>query len=164
MYQRILVALDNSPASEQVFTVGLTLAKSWGSQCGTSSAPQLMLLHVLSENASDSPVRFVPYATGYDIVITQEYQKEWQKFQRECEEKLKNYQEKAEQEGVKTDYTQVYGSPGSAICHFASEWKTDLIVIGRRGQSKLSEILLGSVSSYVIHRSHCCIHLVQSGS
>ncbi|NEP40617.1 MAG: universal stress protein, partial [Okeania sp. SIO2H7] len=35
------------------------------------------------------------------------------------------------------------------------------IVMGRRGHSVFSELLLGSVSNYVIHRAHCSVHIVQ---
>ena len=47
------------------------------------------------------------------------------------------------------------------ICKLAQEWNADLIVMGRRGHSILSELVLGSVSSYVIHRAHCSVHIVQ---
>ena len=63
--------------------------------------------------------------------------------------------------GFQTEFTQLRGSPGREICKLAQEWNTDLIVMGRRGHSILSELVLGSVSSYVIHRAHCSVHIVQ---
>ncbi|ACK73589.1 UspA domain protein [Gloeothece citriformis PCC 7424] len=154
MYQNILVALDNSPTSEEVFHTALMLAKCFNAQ--------LMLLHVLSPEAPDSPINFAPYATSYDIVIVEKYQREWEKFKQDSLDKLKTLAEQANEQGIKTNYAQYYGSPGRLICDQATQSKADLIVMGRRGHSTLNELFLGSVSSYVIHHSHCCIHLVQS--
>jgi nucleotide-binding universal stress UspA family protein len=53
------------------------------------------------------------------------------------------------------------GDPGKAICTLAQDWSADLIVIGRRGMHGLGELLLGSVSSYVMHRSPCAVLVVQ---
>lgn len=38
-----------------------------------------------------------------------------------------------------------------------------LLVVGTRGHSGLSEILLGSVSNHVVHRAHCPVVVVRSG-
>jgi nucleotide-binding universal stress UspA family protein len=53
------------------------------------------------------------------------------------------------------------GEAGSLICKAAQNWGTDLIVIGRRGHRWLSEILLGSVSNYVVHHALCSVLVVQ---
>jgi nucleotide-binding universal stress UspA family protein len=52
MYTKILAAFDRSPSGKQVFEAALTLAKA--------SHADLMLLHVLSRDAEDSPVRYSP--------------------------------------------------------------------------------------------------------
>ena len=43
----------------------------------------------------------------------------------------------------------------------SQNWEADLIVIGRRGHQGLSEILLGSVSNYVVHHAPCSVLVVQ---
>jgi len=36
-----------------------------------------------------------------------------------------------------------------------------LVVVGRRGHSGLSELFLGSVSNYVLHRAPCSVLTIQ---
>lgn len=154
MYQKILVALDNSPIAEQVADVAITLAKGLNGQ--------LMFLQVLSQNSQDSPVSFAPYASSYSIDLIEKLQKDWKKYQQKSLETLQRCTDKAQEVGVNAELMQYNGDPGPIICEVAQEWQAELIVMGRRGHSTASEILLGSVSNYVIHRSHCAVHIVQS--
>lgn len=50
------------------------------------------------------------------------------------------------------------GTVGRRICRFYSENHFDLILMGRRGFGELKEMLLGSVSHFVIH--HCLGHVL----
>ncbi|MFL6485567.1 MAG: universal stress protein, partial [Nitrososphaera sp.] len=47
------------------------------------------------------------------------------------------------------------GSAGEEILRLAEKEKMDTIVVGRRGLSTASELLLGSVSHNVIHNAKC---------
>ncbi len=154
MSHKILVAIDRSPIGEKVFETGLTLAKAFDSQ--------LMLLHILSQESQDSPIDFAPYSESYNSETLETFQKEWKNFEQESLKLLQQWSEKANSQGVKTEFTQLTGNPGSSIVKFSQDWGADLIIMGRRGQSTLKEILVGSVSSYVIHRSHCAVHLIQT--
>jgi nucleotide-binding universal stress UspA family protein len=154
MYQKVLTAVDSSPRGKQVFEVALTIAQA--------THAELMLLHILSQDSEDSPVSFAPFSTSYSLEILKTYQQEWESFKTRSLKQLEIWSTQANQAGVKTKFTQITGGPGPAICKFAQEWGADLVVMGRRGHSTVSEMLLGSVSSYVIHRSHCSVHIVQS--
>ncbi|MDJ0508446.1 MAG: universal stress protein [Crocosphaera sp.] len=153
MYQRILVAVDNSPIAQPVIDVALALAKALDGE--------LMLLHVLSQNGGDSPISFAPYASSYSIDLIEKFQEDWKQYQQESLQKLATWIKQAEEAGVKSNLRQEMGNPGPIICSVAHEWGAELIIMGRRGHSMTSELLLGSVSSYVIHRSHCSVHIVQ---
>ncbi|NJN72511.1 MAG: universal stress protein [Limnothrix sp. RL_2_0] len=68
----------------------------------------------------------------------------------------------AEEKGVtsvKVDYK--VGESREEICIAAKEWNADMVVIGRRGLKGLSEILLGSVSNYIVHHAPCSVMVVQ---
>jgi nucleotide-binding universal stress UspA family protein len=54
----------------------------------------------------------------------------------------------------------IEGPPAPAILRVAQEDECDLIVLGSRGRSQLSGLLLGSVSSAVAQRAHCPVLIV----
>ncbi len=156
MYNKILVAVDNSAIAEQVIEVAFTIAEAVNGQ--------LMLLHVLSQNAEDSPITFAPYASSYSIELIEKFKEDWQQYQQENLQKLEAWKKEANEKNIKAELRQENGNPGPIICRVAKEWQAELIIIGRRGHSLASEVILGSVSNYVIHRCHCSVHIVQSGS
>jgi nucleotide-binding universal stress UspA family protein len=52
------------------------------------------------------------------------------------------------------------GEPAHVLCEVADELGASFIVIGRRGWSAAHELLLGSVSNRLVHRSECPVLLV----
>ncbi|MGK7918884.1 MAG: universal stress protein [Trichodesmium sp.] len=153
MYEKILVAIDTSAIGDRVFDTAIQLGK-----IGNSS---LMLVHILSEEAEESPVSFWPMNIGYDPDMIKEYHQLWEKFEQECLEMLKSKVDAAKDSGLSAEFTQLRGNPGREICKLAQQWDANLIVMGRRGHSVFSELFLGSVSNYVIHRAHCSVHVIQ---
>ncbi|MGD1872316.1 MAG: universal stress protein [Mastigocoleus sp.] len=155
MFTKILVALDRSDLNKLVFDEALDLAK-------TNNA-KIMLLHVLSSEEENSPtlpiyssLSYYPQLSNYDL-----YQKKWDEFKAKGLEFLKFYEKIATSEGIETEFTQQIGSPSRAICQFAKNWGSDLIVIGRRGHSALQEFFLGSTSNYVLHHSPCSVLTIE---
>ncbi len=59
---------------------------------------------------------------------------------------------------INTEFIQKVGSPGSIICNLAKEWNADLIIMGRQGLSGITELLIGSVSNYVLHYASCSVY------
>lgn len=155
MFRQVLVALDRSKYSERVLNAGMTLAKA--------EVANLILVQVLSNEERDSPLMPTSNLLGYpvDTRIFEDYQEHWQKYQQEGLDLLKSYADKAISAGVKTEFVQANGSPGRTICEIARDRGVDLIVIGRRGLSGLNELILGSVSNYVIHHAGCSVLTVQ---
>ena len=55
----------------------------------------------------------------------------------------------------------VVGKPaGSVICTEAKTESVDLIITGARGLSTARRTILGSVSDYVVHHTHCPVCVV----
>lgn len=52
------------------------------------------------------------------------------------------------------------GDAGRLLCRLASELHTDVIVVGSRGLGAVKRVLLGSVSSYVVHNAPCPVLVV----
>lgn len=157
MFHQVLVAIDSSAIGRRVFEAALAVAKATGAS--------LMLLHVLSSEEKGSPP--VPifssweYSSGLSGGTLEIYQEQWETFEERGLALLRSYQESATAAGVITEFTQNSGSPGRTICQLAQSWKADLIVIGRRGHSGFNELLLGSVSNYVLHHAPCSVLTVQ---
>lgn len=153
MYSKILAAFDHSSRGNQVFEAALNLAKA--------NHSSLMLLHVLSRDSQDNPIRFSSKLVSYDEAALKAYRQEWEDFVNKTHNLLEALTQKASEEDVKAEFKQIEGSPGKTICSFAHEWGADLVVMGRRGFSSESEMFIGSVSSYILHRCGCSVHIVQ---
>ncbi|MDJ0724230.1 MAG: universal stress protein [Prochloraceae cyanobacterium] len=158
MFAKILVAVDKSAMNRNVFAKAIKLAKDNDSD--------LMFLHVLSVEEQGSPMPYIPSMTQYYPGTSSElnievWQEQWQEFQKEGLEMLQAFAAEARKADLQVEYRQVAGSPSRNVCTIAREWQADLIVIGRRGRSGLSEMLLGSVSNYVVHHAPCSVLIVQ---
>jgi nucleotide-binding universal stress UspA family protein len=75
--------------------------------------------------------------------------------------RLRSLVDEAIAAGVKADFMEHLGNPASDICAIAQRWSADVIVIGRRGLTRLGELFQGSVSSYVLHHAPCSVLVVQ---
>ncbi|MEA5507155.1 universal stress protein [Halotia wernerae UHCC 0503] len=156
MLKKILVALDRSEMGQQVFEQALALAKL--------TQANLLLLHVLSPEEEGSPylpmLSNVDYYPGFSGRSFELYQKQWDSFKDEGVKMLQSLSAQANTAGISTEFTQILGNPGRTICKLAANWGADLIVMGRRGRSGLTELFLGSVSNYVMHHVSCSVYIV----
>jgi nucleotide-binding universal stress UspA family protein len=55
----------------------------------------------------------------------------------------------------------VQGPPGKAIVEEAERWGADLILMGSRGLGAWNRLLLGSVSTAVVHHAKCSVEVVR---
>lgn len=158
MYRKILVALDHSPLKTHLLSRAIGIAKLMKTD--------LMIVHALSAYEQGSPglpVRaYHSYYPISDSVAWDTYQKRWESYEREGLDELRKFAAEATAQGIKTEFTQTPGDPGRVICDMASSWQADLIVIGNRGRSGLSEFFLGSVSNYVMHHASCSVLVVHN--
>jgi nucleotide-binding universal stress UspA family protein len=158
MFTKILVAVDLSPHNEEAFAIGLDLAKRMDAR--------LMLLHVPSSDSPECPT--MPTLIGQDyypgsgsISVIEIYEKLWRAYEEKGLAMLKQFAETARHAGVTIEYTQNVGVPGKTICQLANNFDADLIIVGRRGHSGLNELVMGSVSNYVVHHASCSVLVVQ---
>jgi nucleotide-binding universal stress UspA family protein len=162
MFNKILVAIDLSATSQQVFQQALSLAQA--------NQAKLILLHVLSSEEVGCPIMSPYFVKPIDHCIhldpriiaqaNQAYEKEWELFKQKGLELLRALAKIAIASRVKIETSQITGHPSSTICDFAQSCQAEIIVIGKRGYSGLQEIFLGSTSNYVIHHAPCSVLLV----
>ena len=53
------------------------------------------------------------------------------------------------------------GAPSQVIVDEAQDWGADLVVMGSRGLNAWNRLLLGSVSSAVVHHAKCSVEIVR---
>ncbi|MEN8447161.1 MAG: universal stress protein [Cyanobacteria bacterium J06555_13] len=156
MLNKILVAIDSSAASQRVFETGVAFAKALEAE--------LILVHALDVFDPASPQHpIIPvdnYSMKLDKIVQENYEKEWRAFVDHSEALLKQKQTDAEAVGIRTSHEMPYGRPGPAICKAAKTVQADLIVVGSRGRSGLQELVLGSVSNYIMHHATCSVTVV----
>lgn len=156
MLNRILVAVDNSESNQQVFDEAVSLAKL--------TDASLMLLHVLStfDEQYVDPLFLQPTILYPQLQRNNStYLLDWEKLKENRFNWLKWLCQQATQLGVKAEFSQNIGEPSRMICDIARNWEADVIVIGRRGRQGISELLMGSVSNYVLHHAPCSVFTVQ---
>ena len=158
MISKILIAQDMSEVGQTVFEQGLSLAQKYEAS--------LLLLHVLSSEEENSPLpipdnlKELYPAQGNDLTL-ESWREEWHEFEADGERILRSRCQQAAAQGIKeANYQQIAGNPGKTICKIAKDWQADLIVIGHRGRSGLSEMLLGSVSNHVLHHAPCSVFTI----
>ncbi len=150
-YERILVALDQTPLSATVFEQACALAQQ--------KEAQLMLIHcfTLPQPNRDFGDRYRANLSQF-LTLAQEQIDAGMEAVRQW---LSSYAHDAEGRGLQVDWDWRMGDPGRHICAAAKDWKADLIMVGRRGHQGLTEVLLGSVSNYVVHHARCSVLVVQ---
>ncbi len=151
-YRKILVALDCSPQSDIVFEQALEIAKK--------EEAALMLFHCLPFETQG--VGSYADMFGRELInFSAEMQKLLDEESKQARQDIADYCQKATEQGVSTEWDVKIGDAASRIRDLAIAWDADLVVVGRRGHRGLAEIVLGSVSSYVVHQAPCSVLVVQ---
>jgi nucleotide-binding universal stress UspA family protein len=139
--KKILVPIDGSDTSFRTAKYALALAKDWNAS--------VMLLHVSQ----------IPPFPAYLKSLDKHY-KEVRQHAEEWFDKIKNYQEGAGVD-IRTKVVTAALSIIGTIAETAQSENIDLIVMGPRGISKFSKLLLGSVTSGVTTYAPCSVLVVK---
>lgn len=138
-YQHILVGIDLSEESQQVFDRALSLAKN--------NHAKLSLVHIVE------PLTF---AYGGDIPI--DLSEIQEQLHQQAKKHLASFTEQLDVDSRDT-YINV-GQPVSEIHRLADELNVDLVIVGSHGRHGLA-LLLGSTANGVLHGAHCDVLAVR---
>lgn len=155
-FTKILVAIDYSELTRAVFAQALDLA--------VSQSASLLLLHCLANDAIGEPLPVAAELGLYPNLVESAYQAGQSRVEEQIQQVqalVQGYRDCAGQKGVVAIADYKLGNPAQLLCEVAQSWGADLIVLGRRGRSGLSEALLGSVSNYVLHHATCAVLVIQ---
>lgn len=148
--RKILVPIDGSKHSFRALSMAINLAKFTKSK--------IIALHVLPTDVSSlsiielmkplSPIQ----STGYEEKLKKRGQKIIDIANLRCKQNRINCASKI-----------VKGNPGFDTIKFAHNKKNsiDVIIMGSRGEGHAEEILLGSVSYHVVHKSKIPVMMVK---
>lgn len=156
-FKAILVALDRSSQTSLVFEQALQQAQVAGAR--------LMLSHVVRFSTDIPAGSFMGMGTIADIdtyaTLRRAQYERLQKEVQQVQEWLQAYAQQARAKGIAAEIDCRSEEPAPWLCKLAQTWGADLIVLGRRGHQGIKEIVLGSVSNYVVHHAPCSVLVVQ---
>ncbi|PSN12737.1 universal stress protein [filamentous cyanobacterium CCT1] len=148
-YQKILVALDRTAASDRVFDHALGVAQS--------SQGQLQLVHSINVNAYDNLGKLIDAGVGLQNSAKVQHEGEAAQLQQvqETQQWLEQLRAEALKCNIEADFICKIADPGPFICQLAESWNADVIVTGNSGKKGLKKLVLGSVSDYVVKHAPC---------
>ena len=155
MITKIFVALDYLADTPQIFEQALELAEKYQAS--------LNIFHCMEVQTNVVPEVSAMAAYGgllnAQSVVIQE--KELETSIAEVSAWLNALAKQASDRHIVAETNHKIGEPKVEICREAKTWNADLIIVGRRGLSGISEMLMGSVSSYVVHHADCSVLVAQ---
>ncbi len=147
-FERILVAIDDSPCSEKVIQYAREIA--FGQDI--SLALTTIITPVTSVNYGSDPLLgqqsiMIPDMTDIHEATSHEY--------------LENIAQQFDDRNTIFCYVRV-GNIREEILSLVQEWSADLIIIGTNGKSGFEHFLAGSISESVIRKASCPVLVIPS--
>lgn len=139
-YKKIIIALDDSPASEKIAREGFKMAQQLNAEIALVSVVDTVFL--MTEGG-----------------ITP----------KEMADSIKNDFKKSQQLLIdkifKSNKVLTFleeGKPYEMILKITNEWQADLIIIGTHGRTGLTHLIMGSVAEHVVRHSKIPVLIVPS--
>jgi nucleotide-binding universal stress UspA family protein len=141
MFTKILVPVDGSDNSYKALEAALILSEKLGSNISVVNVmEQVPITHIESEKLLGE--------------LLEAYKKENQEILSKCSDI-------AHQKGITIKTVLLQGNPAPVILDYSKKENFDLVIMGSRGMGKFKELILGSVSSKIVHHSPCAIMIIR---
>ena len=141
MFTKILVPVDGSDNSYKALEAALVLSEKLGSNISVVNVmEQVPITHIESEKLLSE--------------LLEAYKKENQEILSKCSDI-------AHQKGITIKTVLLQGNPAPVILDYSKKGNFDLVIMGSRGMGKFKELILGSVSSKIVHHSPCAIMIIR---
>jgi nucleotide-binding universal stress UspA family protein len=139
---KIVLAIDDSIYSEAAIGA---LAKF------RPEGNEIRVLHVLQPVAVSAPPQM---SAGYAPELAGQT--------KEAEQFVARVADKLRKSGFQTETSVVQGDIRQSIVDVAKSWPADLIVMGSRGRSAVSNLLLGSAAESVARHAPCSVLIARA--
>jgi nucleotide-binding universal stress UspA family protein len=141
VFTNVLVPVDGSDNSYRALDAALLLTEKLGSSITVVNViEQVPITHIESEKLLSE--------------LLEAYKKENQEILSKCSNI-------ATEKGLSIKTLLLQGNPASVILDYSKKEKFDLVIVGSRGMGKFKQLILGSVSSKIVHHSPCAILLIR---
>jgi len=141
MFTKILVPVDGSDNSYRALEAALVLSEKLGSNISVINVmEQVPITHIESEKLLSE--------------LLEAYKKENQEILSKCSDI-------ARQKGIAIKTVLLQGNPAPVILDYSKKENFDLVIMGSRGMGKFKELIIGSVSSKIVHHSPCAIMIIR---
>jgi nucleotide-binding universal stress UspA family protein len=146
-FQKVFVAIDFSPSSDEALRQAHERASSNGAQLAVCHVVpnelrnNLLFPHITRIAALQVPLDMSQIADAASARVTEITGRNSEEFELIVED----------------------GTPQALILQTAEEWMADLIIMGSHGQTSASEVLLGSVTDSVLRHAHCPVLIIRRG-
>ena len=152
---KILVAIDGSEHSMKAVDLALEMAKK------ESSSPQKIGSELTALTVLDvsRPRRFLSSFIAAPTYGLRELEEE----RNAAKHWMDAVRKKAEEKKIpfRSEIIEGLVSAEATIVDYAESHQIDLIVVGTRGRTGFSKVLLGSVASRVVEYAHCSVIVVK---
>jgi nucleotide-binding universal stress UspA family protein len=139
MFNKILVAIDGSAASEKALAVAVELVTRYQAELDALSVAELPEVVAMVDEVD-------------------EMRQSADEYFRKIGEAAVEY---AKSRGVNLRHVVVRGHAADEILRFAEAEQMNLIVIGRQGHSRVTRFFLGSTTDRVSEHCHCTVMIVK---
>jgi nucleotide-binding universal stress UspA family protein len=141
LFTKILVPVDGSDNSYRALDAALVLSEKLGSN--------ITVIYVMEE----VPITHI----GSEKLLNELLEA----YKKENQDILSRCSEIATQKGLTINTFLLQGNPASVILDFSKKEKFDILIMGSRGLGKFKELILGSVTSKIVHHSPCAVLLIR---
>ncbi len=148
---KILVALDGSPVSNKAAKYAIHIAKVENAK--------LVLMHVVEDIKQGGAIGL--HAKYGNVRMVEGFRRARTKAAEKWMAEIQSQADKADIKHASEIVIDDGTSEGGIIASYAKKNDIDLIVMGKRGQSKFRQLLLGSVTNTVINHAPCPVLVVR---
>lgn len=153
MYDRILVALDGSPAAERVLVHAEALASAFGSQITLLRATLSAEILLAQSGAGDASVGQLAPALNPEPVLQADHDS--------AVEYLNGVATRLRAKNLKVETETPEGAANTVIVDRAAELKADVILMTTHGRSGLGRLVFGSTADSVLRHASSPVLLVR---
>ncbi|HJU80039.1 MAG TPA: universal stress protein [Nitrososphaeraceae archaeon] len=141
MFTNVLVPVDGSDNSYRALDAALLLSEKLGSNITVVNVmEQVPITHIESEKLLSE--------------LLEAYKKENQEILSKCSRI-------AAEKGLSIKTLLLQGNPASVILDYCNKENFELVIMGSRGMGKFKQLILGSVSSKIVHHCQCAVLLIR---